>query len=242
VRNAVNQTNRRFERYDHGMAQKLGVVSVVDAVVADVRARMLDGSLPAGAPLTEADVAETYDVARTTAKAAIESLVSERLLVRNAHKTARVVVLTADDARDVYRTRALIETQVLRQLAAHRQVPPEAQRAHEELVALAGGSPTDLVAPDMRFHRALVDALGSERTSRAYAALTSEVMLCMSRVQGASLLPSELIVDEHSRILNHITAGDAEAAAAAVSAHLQRAADRLAGLLETGSDPSPSSR
>lgn len=213
------------------MAHKLAVVSVVDAVIADLRSRMFDGDLAAGTPLTEADVAETYDVARTTAKAAIESLVSERLLVRSAHKTARVVALTPDDARDVYRTRELIETQVVRHLAGQRLVPDEARRAHHELVALADATPPELVGPDMRFHRALVDAIGSERTSRAYAALTSEVMLCMSRVQGASLLSTDLIVAEHSRILDHLAAGDADAAAAAVSEHLQRAADRLARLL-----------
>jgi len=203
------------------------VVSVVDAVIADLRARMFSGELAAGTPLTEAEVAATYDVARTTAKAAIESLVSERLLERSAHKTARVVTLTADDVRDIYRTRLLLEGQVLRSLAQQSQAPEAARAAHDELVALSTGDPTAIVEPDMRFHRALVDALGSPRTSRAYAALTSEVMMCMSRVQGASLLPSGLIVDEHAQILAMLDAGDADGAVRVLSAHLERASDRL---------------
>ncbi len=209
------------------MARKVEVVSVVDAVVADLRARMFSAEITAGSPLTEADVAETYDVARTTAKAAIESLVSERLLVRSAHKTARVVTLTPDDVVDIYRTRALLESQALRRLAAEAHVPEDARRAHAELSAMADAPPSTFVDPDMRFHRALVDALGSERTSRAYAALTSEVMLCMSRVQEASLLPNELIVAEHGAILDRLAAGDGEGAVAVLSAHLERASERL---------------
>lgn len=215
------------------VAPKLEVVSVVDAVIADLRRRMFSGDLLPGAPLTEATVAATYDVARTTAKAAIESLVGERLLVRNAHKTARVVTLDADDVRDVYRTRALIEGQVVRTLADQKRVPDAARRALEEMHALADADPERIVAPDMRFHRALVDALGSARTSRAYEALASEVVLCMSHVQGAALLPTADIVSEHEEILRRIVDGDTGGAAAAVQDHLDRASDRLAALVES---------
>lgn len=221
-----------MDSYDSRVSKALGVVSIVDAVINDLRRRVLTGELGADAALTEADVAETYDIARTTAKAAIESLVSERLLVRKAHKTARVVTLTADDVHDIYRSRLLIESPVLRQLASVAEVPEAARVAHAELIALANAEPRDLVEPDMRFHRALVDAFGSERTSRAYAALASEVMLCMSHVQGASLLSNELIISEHGEILEHLAAGDGEAAAQVLSMHLQRAADRLASLVE----------
>lgn len=203
------------------------MVSVVDAVIADLRARMFSGELAAGTPLTEAEVAATYDVARTTAKAAIESLVSERLLERSAHKTARVITLTADDVRDIYCTRLLLEAQVLRTLAEQSRVPEAARAAHGELVARSAEGPTAIVDPDMRFHRALVDALGSPRTSRAYAVLTSEVTMCMSRVQEASLLPTELIVDEHAEILRMLETGDADGAVRVLREHLERASDRL---------------
>lgn len=213
------------------MAHKLEVVSIVDAVIVDLRNRMLSGSLRQGTPLTETEVADAYQVARTTAKAAIESLVSERLLVRSAHKTARVVTLTSADVQDIYGTRELIETEVLRRLAATATVPDSARVAHGELVAVAAAEPRELIGPDMRFHRALVDAIGSERTSRAYASLASEVMLCMSYVQGAALLRSDLIVREHEEILRHVAAGDGQAAAETLSIHLRTAADRLAKIV-----------
>ncbi|MFF2634157.1 GntR family transcriptional regulator [Microbacterium sp. NPDC058021] len=210
------------------MVARIAIVSVIDAVTEDLRRRVLSGELTPDTALGEVEIAETYDVARPTAKAAIENLVRERLLERRAHKTARVVRLTPDDARDVYRTRAVIEAQVLRLLAAERRVPPAARQANREIAALVDASPRDIVDPDMRFHRSLVDALGSSRTSGIYDSLASEVVFCMSQVQGASLLPTELIAAEHERILELIEAGDGDAAADLLTVHVGRARERLA--------------
>lgn len=216
---------------------RLEVVSVIDAVTADLRARVLSGDLAPGAPLAETDVAARYDVARPTAKAAIENLVRDRLLERSAHKTARVMRLSPEDARDIYRSRALIEAEALRQLARTRTVPPAAREANAEIAALTEASPREVVDPDMRFHASLVDALGSERTTRMYRSLISEVVLCMSQVQGASLLPTSVIAGEHERLLALIEAGDGDAAAALLAEHLGRARERLVERL--GGTPGP---
>jgi DNA-binding GntR family transcriptional regulator len=216
---------------------RVAVVSVIDAVTDDLRRRVLSGELEPATPLAEVEVAESYDIARPTAKAAIENLVRERLLERSAHKTARVVRLSPEDARDIYRTRAVIEAEVLRSLAAEHRVPSSAREANAEIAALAEGSPREIVEPDMRFHRSLVDALGSERTSRIYESLASEVIFCMSQVQGASLLPGGTIVAEHERLLELIEAGDGEAAARLLGVHLGRARERLVERL--GGVPGP---
>lgn len=218
-------------------AVAVGVVSIIDAVAADLRSRVLAGDLEPGRALAEVEVASMYEVARPTAKAAIENLVRERLLYRNAHKTARVVRLTPDDARDIYRSRALIEAEALRQLAQSRTVPQAAREANTEIASLNSASPRDIVAPDMRFHASLIDALGSERTSRMYSMLASEVVLCMSQVQDASLLSVDLIVAEHEQLLRFVEAGDADSAARLLAEHLGRARERLVGRL--GGVPGP---
>jgi len=216
---------------------RIAVVSIIDAVTDDLRGRVLSGELEPGTPLVEVEIAEEYEVARPTAKAAIENLVRERLLERGAHKTARVVRLTPDDARDIYRTRQIVESEVLRTLARERRVPEAARAANREIAALVDASPREIVEPDMRFHRSLVDALGSERTSRLYGALASEVVFCMSQVQGAALLPTQIIAAEHDRLLELIEAGDADAAADLLAAHIGRARERLAERL--GGVPGP---
>lgn len=210
------------------LVPRIAIISVIDAVADDLRRRVLSGELAPETSLGEVEVAETYDVARPTAKAAIENLVRERLLERRAHKTARVVRLTPDDARDIYRTRAVIEAEVLRILAAEKRVPDAARAANGEIAALVDASPSEIVEPDMRFHRSLVDSLSSVRTSGIYDSLASEVVFCMSQVQGASLLPTELIAGEHERMLELIEAGDGDAAAQLLEIHLGRARERLA--------------
>ena len=212
-------------------------VSVVDAIAADLREQVLVGRAAPGSPLTEQDVAQRYDVARPTAKAAIEALVFEGLLERRTHKTARVVQLGPEDVRDIYRSRANLESQVLRELALTRGVPAEARAANAEILGMDDASAMDVVGPDMRFHTALIDALGSPRTSRMYRSLVSEVTLCMAQVQGRQLLTAKLISGEHERMLELIEAGDGDGAAALLADHLGRARERLVEQL--GGVPGP---
>jgi DNA-binding GntR family transcriptional regulator len=219
------------------VVRNLIVTSVVDAVVEDLKSQVLSRDLAPGAPLTEALVAARYDVARATAKAAIERLVNDKVVVRKTHKTARVVELGPDDVRDIYRTRAYLEAEVLRRLAEARTVSPEARAANLEIEALWRQGEYDIVNPDMRFHTALIDALGSARTSAIYGSLAFEVKLCMAQLQGSQRLSPEVIVAEHARILYQIEAGDADGVAATLAEHLARARELLAGAL--GGIPGP---
>ncbi len=213
------------------MVRNLMVTSVIDAVVEDLKEQVLSRDLGPGSPLTEAEVAARYDVARATAKAAIERLVAEKVLVRKNHKTARVVKLGPADVRDIYRTRAYLESEVLRRLAERRSVPIDARVANAEIDALWQQGTWDIVDPDMRFHTALIDSLGSARTSSVYGSLAFEVKLCMAQLQGSQRLSPLVIVAEHARIMDFIEAGDAENAAAMLDEHLARARELLAGAL-----------
>lgn len=215
------------------MAARLGVVSVVQAIVKSLRARIFSGELAPGTPLGEVDVAAHYEVARPTAKAALENLVASGLLTRNAHQSAKVTLLTSADARDIYRTRAIIEAEAVRLLASTSQVPEAARQANAEITALRDASPIDIVDPDVQFHSALVQALQSQRTSSIYDQLSDEIRLCMTHVQDATLLNTADIADEHERLLQCIEAGDAHGAAEVLAQHLTNASARLAKHLDS---------
>ena len=213
------------------MVARVTVLSVVDAIADDLRNEILRGELVPGDPLTEAEVSESYDVARATAKAAIERLVAESVLERRTHKTARVVKLGPDEVRDIYRARAYLEAEVLRQLAAARTVPDDAVAANAEFERLGDVSSFEIIGPDMHFHTALVDALGNTRTSRMYRTLVSEVTLCLAQVHGRQLVKPTLLHAEHAEILTRLRAGDADGATLLLAEHLGRARERLAEAL-----------
>jgi DNA-binding GntR family transcriptional regulator len=215
----------------------VAATSIVDAIAADLRTRLFSGELSADTPLTETDMATSYNVARPTVKAAIERLVAEGLLVRGLHKTARVAALGPAAVSDIYRSRAYLESEILRRLARKRLVPAEAVAANAEIGRLSEGTPIDLIEPDIRFHLSLIDAVGSDRMSKMYRSLMSEVRLCMNRVQSLGLLAPGLIHAEHEQILKLIAAGEGDAAAALLDDHLGRARERLIKAL--GGEPGP---
>lgn len=210
----------------------LGVVGIVDAVTRSLRSGILTGEIAAGSALTEARVSGRFGVARPSAKAAIEQLVASGLLVRTAHRSARVVSIDAVMVRDVYRTRTRLESAALRELAADSLVPDGAVGANAEILALPPGPDAASVDPDLRFHTALIDGVASERTSRMYRSVLDEVRLCMAQVQGRRLLDARDIAAQHAEILAAVATGDGERAAVLLGDHLRSAEERLVEALE----------
>jgi DNA-binding GntR family transcriptional regulator len=224
----------------------LQVPSLVDALYAEIRERILTGEVPAGTPVTEMDLATQYSVARPTAKASMERLVLEGLLHRGSHKTARVPILGADDLRDLYHTRGLLEREVVMELAAQGLVPEQARKSLEQLRDSSGSSGSagssgssapsvvEVVNLDMAFHSELVGAIRSPRLSRLYRFLAGEVRLSMAQLQANHLLSASRIAQEHAAILACIERGDVDGAVASVTQHIEQACARLVAYVEAG--------
>jgi len=193
--------------------------------------QILAGEIIAGTALTEAKVSASFGVARPSAKAAIEQLVASGLLVRTAHRSARVAVIDARMVRDVYRTRTRLESAALRELAAARRAPQAAAAANAELLSMPPGPDAATVDPDLRFHTALIDGIGSERFSRMYRSVLDEVRLCMAQVQGRRLIDAEEIARQHADILEAVAGGHGERAADLLAVHLGAAEERLIEVL-----------
>jgi len=214
----------------------LNTVSVVDALTASLRSRVLDGQIDAGVGLTETDVANEYEVSRPTAKTAISQLVQEGLLRREAHKSAHVPSLSRADVEDLFLVRMPLELEVVRRVAG-TVIPQDAADAVTDLANVpteAGHS--KFVEADLRFHRALVRAVDSPRLTRLYQVLSGEIHLSM--VQSRYALGRDRIVAEHSGVLQALMKGDAELAETLMRAHLEGARDALADQFDSLSAPS----
>lgn len=209
------------------MSLRVQALSIVDAVADHMRHRILSGDLQRDHPLTEAEVAALYQVARPTAKAAIEKLVASGLLVRGTHKTARVPTMTTEDVRDLYFVRTCIEGAAVRNLAARRLLPAGMRKASADARALGKDQDLAVIDPVIQFHQSLVEAVESPRLTRLFVSVMGEMQLCMAQMHTKHLLRATLIVKEHQRITDCISAGEVEGAAAALDDHLAKAQQRL---------------
>jgi DNA-binding GntR family transcriptional regulator len=213
--------------------------SVVDALRSELQKQILRGSISPGAVLTELSVAQRFDVARPTAKAAIEQLAHIGLVRRMRNKSARIPRLDASDIPDIYLSRSAIESAATRILAERGEIPVEAAAAIERFRAAIGADQTvsGLVESDVEFHRALVAATRSPRLRRLHDAVIGEAHLCMAQVQIHHLLHPQVIAEEHLRILSLIAVRDVDAAVAETNEHLARAGSRLVAYLRQQSTP-----
>jgi DNA-binding GntR family transcriptional regulator len=218
------------------VAQQVRTLSIVDAVAEDLRRKLFTGDLDEDAILTEVRVASMYDVARPTARAAVERLVVEGLLVRGPHKTARVPTIGLRDVRDMYLSRHVIETEVVRRLAQTSDVADVLWAANDQLRQARNDAGGQAIESTLRFHLLLVGLLGSPRIDRLFSILMGDMRLCMVQMGRRRLLRTGTIADEHHEIIEAIAAADSAAAAAAMTQHLDQAEGRLVPFLEA-SDP-----
>jgi len=191
-----------------------------EAIYDELRTLIVDQTYVPGESITESAVALRFGVARPTAKMAIERLVTEGLLRRELHQSARVPQLDANDIVDLFDNRAVVESAAVAALTA---VPVDAMTAHRALLASDG----DFAQNDIAFHRALVAGQPSPRLARMHALLMGEIELCIGQVQAAHLLTVAEIGVQHQGILDAVTAGDAETASRLTREHIAGSRDRL---------------
>jgi DNA-binding GntR family transcriptional regulator len=208
---------------DGQSSHKIPRISVIDALAASLRERVLSGDLLPGKALPEAELASQYGVARPTIRAAIQQLTLTGLLVREANRSAYVPNLAPDQVRDLFAVRTLIEIEAIRTVAANRVPLHEAEQAVTRLGMFPQDAKwSDVVACDLEFHRAIVVAAGSSRLLRLFSLLEDEILLSIAQLRRAYESHTALY-EEHHALLAAIQSGDGERAVHLHRQHLEQA-------------------
>jgi len=161
-------------------------------------------------------LSEEYGVGRHTLRAAFDRLVRRGVLGKERNRGVFVRALSADDLREVYEVREAIEVETVRILAGRRLVPETARELAEEVATLTSRAPrADVVALDLAFHRALVQATGNRRLARVHEELSSEIQLCLAQLVQGYTNPKQ-IAFEHVQLLDRIERGRTQAAERAI--------------------------
>ena len=209
------------------MSLTLQTTTTRDALVAEVRKRILSGELKPGEPLTEAGLAGLFGVARPTVRSALQVLVGRNLVRSSGGRSLTVPVLTEQDVRDLFFVRTPLEIRAVREIV-EKDLPLE--DTEQRLAAMEAlpddASWADRVEAHTAFHTALVDAVGSPRLTRLYPAIQEEMQLCLAQLHRWYPGPQDLAVS-HRALLDDIRSGDVDRACAAMAEHLALAVSQL---------------
>jgi DNA-binding GntR family transcriptional regulator len=211
--------------------------SLADQVYAELRSAIASGDLTPGSPVVEAALAAMLSVSRTPVREALRRCELEGYLMRDSGGRLYVYRPTAEEMRQVFVCRELLETYALR-LAVERISDEELARLDELVAAdrraLEADAMDDLAALNEQIHGLLVTASRNRTLESLMHGLTGRAYgLRMFAVGGAD--ERARFVDDHARLARLVRDGDAAAGEALIRSHLAAARDLLAAGLEEAS-------
>lgn len=180
---------------------------------------ILNGELPGRSVIQERRLAERLDVSRSPLRSALDQLYGQGMLERISPRTLAVRSITLDEYLDSLQIRSLLEVEAAR-CAARSLSREQAQHLRDEVVGLRADSQGPCERHwevDDNLHQAIAGASGNGMMARQIRELRRYARMYDLRRMPERFLPG---CDEHIAILDAILAGDPQAAAQAMQAHL----------------------
>ena len=215
------------EGVDGGRRSTVGAAHLPlrQAVLDGLRAAIISGQFQPGERLLEEEIAATFDVSRNPIREALHALSLEGFVTIEPRRGARVALVDARRARELFELRLPLEGLVA-QLAAERRDADELA-ALEDLVAtgraaVAAGQLDELPALNTRFHQLLAGAADNELLAATLQRLSHVIQwVYASRIRDRSGDSWA----EHGAIVDAIAAGDGRLARQRGESHIAAARD-----------------
>lgn len=209
-----------------------------DYAYAELRERILTGSLPAGEAIPQARIATELGLSTTPLREAIRRLSSEGLVELTAHRDARVTPLSAGEAQSLYEVRESVDPLAAR-LAAERRTPEDAGRIEAALVRLIPlTTDMDSLLRHRQFHRAIYRASANPLLVDVLERLWDKAdryRILGLRAQADGADDAARVQGEHEAIADAVLTGSPEAAEQAMRGHIEGSLGRRAiATLEAG--------
>jgi DNA-binding GntR family transcriptional regulator len=219
-------------------------VSLSKLVRDDMLALILKGVLIPGQRINEPDVASRLQVSRVPVREALRELESLGLVISRKHAGVFVRQLDADEVRDLYQMRGLLDGFAG---ACAARLPAEKRDALARLldtsnqVMQAAASLQDVqhyYSENLRFHWAIVEAAGNRQLSETYRGIVQK--LHVSRLKNLSQdIGMKVSIAEHVEIAKALRDADAARCEALLSHHVGDAYLRLQLAGASAAAPSP---
>jgi len=207
-----------------------------------LRAQLRAGAIGAGQALQEVPLAEQLGVSRTPVREAMARLASEGLLAAD-RRSFTVPALTLQDVEDIYEVRFLVEPAALRRIAPLTVDPvlrkPIDLALAEAVAAHRAGDGDAFRAAHVRYRAAWLALLPNARLVRVVELYADHLQHIRALTLDDGAVRT-VVLRGLRRITAALTAGDGDAAAAAMHEHLQQA--RRAFIEATGLGGRPAGR
>lgn len=219
---AASSVDRFLRRLD-GLEQPRFARSVAMERICSL---LLDGTVPFDAPLSERAIAETVGLGRMPVREALRDLAREGIVSVEPGRGTFLRRLSADEATELFEVRLAIEGMAAR-LSAEKGFIGELPDVATALGALdrrrlTGEKFREAEAIGDRVHWAIVQGADNETLSNLYRTLRLRIAISLRLVQRRELRRIQETVGEHLRIVQAVLSRSADAATAAVDAHLTR--------------------
>ena len=202
--------------------------SLTDSMTEELRKAIMAGEFKPKQRLSENSIAERFGVARVTARAGLDRLVTAGILRRGQRKSAYVPLLSSKDILDIYFSREPIEVVATEWLSQRGVVPQKMAAAISRMKeAAVAGNHAQHTEADIQMHRELVLAAGSRRLCRMHDFVLGETQLCISQVRRQSDVDLTALTDAHVAIADGIANRDPGFAVRALCHDLHSCRDML---------------
>ena len=189
-------------------------------VVARLREEILNGRMPYGTRLRQADVAARFGISTTPIREAFRELATLGLVEIQAHRGAIVLRPSGEELAHIYEVRALLEPLSVA-WSAQRITAAELDQAWKLIEEMRDVETPALAATlNRRFHSLIVNACGNQHLSQLVINLLDLSTPYIVRVVESSPERIERQTSEHEDILRACESGDPHEAFEASLRHL----------------------
>jgi DNA-binding GntR family transcriptional regulator len=200
-------------------------LSLADRVYRTLREHVCSGQLSSGQPLQESVIAAQLGVSRTPVREALGRLAGEGLLEAQGRSVV-VPSLSEADLNDIYELRILLEPEAVRQVAAGVIDCSVLAPLREEIVAMEAAHAADdidaFMQANYRYRAAWLALVPNQRLLRAIELYANHVRYLRALTLGQKAT-RKVVLRGLEELAAALFAGDAEAAAQAMRAHLSEA-------------------
>lgn len=187
-----------------------------------LRHAILSGELPSGTRLVQAELADQLEVSTTPVREALRDLASEGLIRLDAHRGGEVSELSADEFREIYAIRMVLEPYAMRRVV--ERISDEdldrVEAIHERTLADPNRDSASYVDSNREFHLAIYDAAEAPRLTAILKGLLDASVMYVSAGLREDPAARDRALHDHGGIIAALRSRDADKAAAAILDHI----------------------